>query len=65
MIKFIWSWSALLQNFQAGIIAGFGSKGSAGLVAYALTGIAIYAAFAGISSYLLRRWHESAAIPGG
>jgi NitT/TauT family transport system permease protein len=36
----------------------------AALTLIALTGIAIYAAFAALSSYLLGRWHESAAGPG-
>jgi NitT/TauT family transport system permease protein len=35
----------------------------AALTLIALTGIAIYAAFAALSSYLLGRWHESAAGP--
>jgi NitT/TauT family transport system permease protein len=35
----------------------------AALTLIALTGIAIYAAFATLSSYLLSRWHESAAGP--
>jgi NitT/TauT family transport system permease protein len=35
----------------------------AALTLIALTGIAIYAAFAALSSYLLGRWHESAASP--
>jgi NitT/TauT family transport system permease protein len=35
----------------------------AALTLIALTGIAIYAAFAALSSYLLGRWHESAARP--
>jgi NitT/TauT family transport system permease protein len=36
----------------------------AALTLIGLTGIAIYAAFAALSSYLLGRWHESAAGPG-
>jgi hypothetical protein len=52
-----------LANFQAGLWHDLEVRGSAGLVAYALTGIAIYAAFAGLPSYLLGRWHDSAADP--
>jgi NitT/TauT family transport system permease protein len=33
----------------------------AALTLIALTGIAIFAAFSALSSYLLGRWHESAA----
>ena len=36
----------------------------AALTLIGLTGIAIYAAFVALSSYLLGRWHESAAGPG-
>ncbi|MBO0732898.1 MAG: ABC transporter permease [Methylocapsa sp.] len=36
----------------------------AALTLIGLTGIAIYAAFAALSAYLLGRWHESSARPG-
>jgi NitT/TauT family transport system permease protein len=35
----------------------------AALTLIALTGIAIFATFAVLSSYLLGRWHESSARP--